>query len=94
MCQRVGILANTQKKIKKTPSKNVGHSFLRPTFQNQEKHAECAPPLPPPLHTPRGYTDSTEHADDYTGNSAQKLQVFLPKNKIFKSKKIRQIACA
>ena len=94
MSRRVGILAKHKQKLKKTPSKNGGHSPLRITFQNQEKQAECAHPLPPPLHTPRGDTESTQHADDYKGNTSQNLQAFLPKNKISKIKKIRQSACS
>ena len=90
MSRRVGILAKHKQKLKKTPSKNGGHSPLRITFKNQEKQAECAPPLPPPLHTPRGDTESTQHADDYERNTSQNLQAFLPKNKISKIKKIRQ----
>ena len=31
----------------KTHPKNSGHSRLGITFENQEKQAECAPPLPP-----------------------------------------------
>ena len=94
MSRRVGILAKHKQKLKKTPSKNGGHSPLRITFKNQEKQAECAPPLPPPLHTPRGDTESTHHADDYEGNTSRKMQAFLKKNKICQIKKIRQSACS
>ena len=87
MTRRVGILAKHKQKLKKTSSKNGGHPPPRITFKNQEKQAECAPPLPPPLHTPRGDTESTQHADDYKGNTTQKLQAFLPKNKMSKNKK-------
>ena len=89
-----GHSCEAQNKRKKTPSKNGGHSPLRITFKNREKQAECAPPLPPPLHTRRGDTESTQHADDYKGNTSQNLQAFLPKNKISKIKKIRQSACS
>ena len=87
-----GHSCETQKNLKKTPPRKMaGIPPIRITFKNQEKQAECAPPLPPPLHTPRGDTESTQHADDYKGNTSQNLQAFLPKNKISKIKKIRQV---
>ena len=91
-CPGVWAFLRSTKRPKENAPKNWRASPLRITFKNQQKQAECAPPLPPPH--PKGDTESTQHVDDYKENTPQNLLAFLPKNKISKIKKIRQSACS
>ena len=72
-------LRTTNKKLQKTPSKNGGQFPPRIELKNQEKQAECAPPLP-------GFSGETRKILKTT--PLQKTRALHPtKNNIWKSRK-------